>query len=142
MRQTKTITASGSATPKSPSPAQHPLPEGMESGLLRRHPHLALPLCLFSSFQDLSPTHGPLYDCSVSGFLKKFLRPCVVGFSGTGQHCQESEKGKASAWFKHRGWKMMAQVPSKLVPDPSVHPFGPQFTGGMPLCCAQGLQGP
>ena len=36
----------------------------------------------------------------------------------------------------------MVQVPSKPVPDLPVHPFGPQVTGGIPLCCAWGLQAP
>lgn len=49
--------------------------------------------------------------------LKKFIYPGVVGFPGAGQHCQESEKGKASARLRHRGCRRTAQFPSKPVPD-------------------------
>ena len=49
--------------------------------------------------------------------LKNFLSPGVVGFPGAGQHCQESEKGKASARLRHRGCRRMAQFPSKPVPN-------------------------
>ena len=49
--------------------------------------------------------------------LKNFLSPGVVGFPGAGQHCQESEKGKASARLRHRGCRRTAQFPSKPVPN-------------------------
>lgn len=147
MTQTKALPASGSATPKSPSPAQHPHPEGTESGPLRRHLNLALPLCLFSSMgtactplsRPASWLQTPARLLSTWILFKNFLYPGVVGFPGVGQHCQESERSEASAWLRHRGCRRTVQVPSKPVPDPSVNPFGPRFTGGIPLCCAQGL---
>ena len=142
---TKPIPASGSATPSSPSPDQHPHPKGTESGPLGRHLNLALPLCLFSTmgtacmlpvFSTCLHLWAPAGLPSTWILLKKSMYPGVVGFPRVGQHCQESEKGKASARLRHRRCRRMVQVPPKPVPDPSVNPFGPQFTGGIPLCAA------
>lgn len=69
VRRTKLIPVPRTVIPRSPSPAQHPHPKGMQSGPLGRYLNFPLPYCLFCSMGSihLSPvfrTCLPLRTCS------------------------------------------------------------------------------
>lgn len=121
---------SSSSHPQLSLPSQVPTPQRHGGRPSQGTPELAaLPLCLFSSMGTacMLPVFSscrPARLLSTCILLKKVIYPSAAGVPGVGQRCQKSEKGKASAWFRHRGCRRTVQVPSKLCLICPLHPFG------------------
>lgn len=88
---------------------------------------------------------APAYGLLSTWILWKNLEhPGVAGFSGLREHCQEGEKGKASARLRHRGGRRTGgrACGRRGSLCECVQPPGPQVAGGVPLAAAVLLWAP